>query len=64
MPGYAKDGKCVCSFRADKYLTFGFTEEANLFDEGAHLQPSSFAQKELTAAVEARIGALVKKAVS
>ena len=64
MPGYAKDGKCVCFFRADKYMTFGFTEEANLFDEGAHMQPSAFALKALTAAEEARIGALVKKAVS
>ena len=64
MPAYAKDGKCVCFFRADKYMTFGFTEEANLFDEGAHMQPSAFALKELTAADEARIGALVKKAVS
>ena len=64
MPRYAKDGKCVCFFRADKYMTFGFTEEANLFDEGAHMQPSAFALKELTAADEARIGALVKKAVS
>ena len=64
MPGYAKNGKCVCFFRADKYMTFGFTEEANLFDEGAHMQPSAFALKELTAAEETRIGALVKKAVS
>ena len=64
MPGYARDGTCVCFFRADKYMTLGFTEEANLFDEGAHMQPSAFALKELTAAEEARIGALVKKAVS
>ena len=64
MPGYAKEGKCVCFFRADKYMTFGFTEEANLFDEGDHMQPSAFALKELTAAEEARISALVKKAVS
>jgi hypothetical protein len=64
MPAYAKDGKVVCFFRADKYMTLGFTEDANLFDEGAHMQPSAFALKELTAAEEARIGALVKKAVS
>ena len=64
MPGYAKDGKCLCFFRVDKYMTVGFTEQANLFDEGAHMQPSAFALKELTAADEARIGALVKKAVS
>ena len=64
MPGYAKDGKCVCFFRADKYVTLGFTEEANLFDEGAYMQPSAFALKDLTAAEERRIGALVRKAVS
>jgi hypothetical protein len=64
MPGYARDGKCVCFFRSDKYLTFGFTEAANLFDEGARMQASSFSLKELTAAEEARIGELVKKAAS
>jgi uncharacterized protein YdhG (YjbR/CyaY superfamily) len=67
MPAYAKDGKVVCFFQsADKfkarYATFGFSDEANL-DEGA-MWPTSFALKELTAAEEARIGALVKKAVS
>jgi uncharacterized protein YdhG (YjbR/CyaY superfamily) len=67
MPAYAKDGKVVCFFQsADKfksrYATFGFSDEANL-DEGA-MWPTSFALKELTAADEARIGALVKKAVS
>ena len=68
MPAYAKDGKIVCFFRGvilgkiERYMTFGFTEEANL-DEG-HLWPTAFALKELTAAEEARIGALVKKAVS
>ena len=68
MPAYAKDGKVVCFFRGailgknERYMTFGFTEEANL-DEGA-LWPIAFALKELTAAEEARIGALVKKAVS
>ena len=67
MPAYARDGKVVCFFTsADKfksrYATFGFNDDANL-DEGA-MWPTSFALKELTAADEARIGALVKKAVS
>jgi uncharacterized protein YdhG (YjbR/CyaY superfamily) len=67
MPAYAKEGKVVCFFQsADKfkarYATFGFSDEANL-DEGA-MWPTSFALKELTAAEEKEIGALVKKAVS
>ena len=67
MPAYAKDGKVVCFFQSaqkfkSRYATFGFSDAANL-DEGA-LWPTSFALKELTAAEEARIGALVKKAVS
>jgi len=68
MPAYAnKDGKVVCFFQsADKfkarYATFGFNDDANL-DEGT-LWPTSFALKELTAADEATIAALVKKAVS
>lgn len=67
MPAYAKDGKIVCFFTsADKfksrYATFGFNDDANL-DDGA-MWPTSFALKELTAADEARISALVKKAVS
>jgi uncharacterized protein YdhG (YjbR/CyaY superfamily) len=67
MPAYARDGKVVCFFQsADKfksrYATVGFSDEANL-DEGA-MWPTSFALKELTAAAEAKIGALVKKAVS
>jgi uncharacterized protein YdhG (YjbR/CyaY superfamily) len=67
MPAYAKDGKVVCFFQsADKfksrYATFGFSDKANL-DEGA-MWPTSFALKELTATEEARIVALVKKAVS
>ena len=67
MPAYAKDGKVVCFFRdtqkfKERYMTLGFNQEANL-DEG-HLWPIAFALKELTAAEEARIGALVKKAVS
>jgi hypothetical protein len=64
MPGYAKDGTCVCFFIAEKYMTFGLTEKANLFDDGARMQPSSFALKELTAVEEERIAALVRKAVS
>jgi uncharacterized protein YdhG (YjbR/CyaY superfamily) len=67
MPAYARDGKVVCFFTsADKfksrYATFGFNDSANL-DEGA-MWPTSFALKKLTAAEEARIAALVKKAVS
>ena len=67
MPAYARDGKVVCFFTsADKfksrYATFGFNDSANL-DEGA-MWATSFALSELTAADEARIGALVKKAVS
>ena len=66
MPAYAKDGKVVCFFQSaqkfkTRYATFGFNEAANL-DEGA-MWPTSFALKELTTAVEARIAALVKKAV-
>jgi uncharacterized protein YdhG (YjbR/CyaY superfamily) len=67
MPAYAKGGKVVCFFQSaekfkSRYATFGFSDEANL-DEGA-MWPTSFALKELTAAEEARIVALVKKAVS
>jgi hypothetical protein len=67
MPAYAKDGKVVCFFRSgqkfkERYMTLGFNDVANL-DEG-HMWPIAFALKELTAAEEARIGALVKKAVS
>jgi uncharacterized protein YdhG (YjbR/CyaY superfamily) len=67
MPAYARDGKVVCFFQsADKfkarYATFGFSDEANL-DEGA-MWPTSFALKKLTANEEAKIAALVKKAVS
>jgi hypothetical protein len=67
MPAYAKDGKVVCFFRGaqmfkERYMTLGFSDQANL-DEG-HLWPIAFALVELTAAEEARIGALVKKAVS
>jgi uncharacterized protein YdhG (YjbR/CyaY superfamily) len=67
MPAYAKDSKVVCFFQPahkfkTRYATLGFNDSANL-DEGA-LWPVAFALKELTAADEARIGALVKKAVS
>ncbi len=67
MPAYARDGKIVCFFQsADKfkarYATLGFSDPANL-DEGT-MWPTSFALKELTAADEAKIAALVKKAVS
>ncbi|MDP8957291.1 MAG: DUF1801 domain-containing protein [Actinomycetota bacterium] len=66
MPAYAKDGKVVCYFTPgskfkSRYATFGFNDDANL-DEG-NMWPVSFALKELTAAEEARISALVKKAV-
>ena len=67
MPAYAKDGKVVCFFQSaqkfkSRYATLGFSDEARL-DEGA-MWPTSFALKELTVAEEARIAALVKKAVS
>jgi uncharacterized protein YdhG (YjbR/CyaY superfamily) len=67
MPAYAKDGKVVCFFQSahkfnSRYATFGFNDAANL-DEGG-MWPTSFALKELTAAEEAKIAALVKKAVS
>jgi uncharacterized protein YdhG (YjbR/CyaY superfamily) len=66
MPAYAKDGKVVCFFQSaqkfnTRYATFGFSDAANL-DEGA-VWPVAFALTKLTAAEEARIGALVKKAV-
>src|SRR6202050_1161109 len=67
MPAYARDGKVVCFFQSaqkfkTRYATFGFMHESNL-DDGA-MWPTAFALKELTAAEEAKIGALVKKAVS
>src|SRR4051794_19655278 len=67
MPAYAKDGKVVCFFQSaekfkTRYPTFGFSETANL-DKGA-MWPVAFALKELTATEEAKIVALVKKAVS
>jgi uncharacterized protein YdhG (YjbR/CyaY superfamily) len=67
MPAYAKDGKVVCFFQsADKfksrYAMLGFSDEANL-DDGA-MWPTYFALTKLTAAVETKIRALLKKAVS
>ena len=67
MPAYAKDGNVVCFFQSaqkfkTRYATLGFSDKANL-DEGA-MWPTAFALKGLTAAEEARIGALVKKAVN
>ena len=67
MPAYAKDGKVVCFFQSaqkfnSRYATFSFSDKANL-DEGA-MWPTSFALKELNATEEAKISALVKRAVS
>jgi uncharacterized protein YdhG (YjbR/CyaY superfamily) len=67
MPAYAKDGKVVCFFQSAqkfnaRYATFGFSDKANL-DEGA-MWATSFALKELTDTEEAKISALVKRAVS
>ncbi|MGH7902947.1 MAG: iron chaperone [Candidatus Dormibacteraceae bacterium] len=67
MPAYAKEGKVICFFQSGqkfktRYATFAFSDKASL-DEGA-MWPTAFALTELTAADEARIGALVKKAVS
>jgi uncharacterized protein YdhG (YjbR/CyaY superfamily) len=66
MPAYAKEDRVVCFFRSaqkfkTRYATLGFSDEANL-DEG-HMWPTDFALKELTASEEARIAALVKRAV-
>jgi uncharacterized protein YdhG (YjbR/CyaY superfamily) len=67
MPAYAKDGNVVCFFQGaqkfkTRYATLGFSDKA-ILDDG-HMWPTAFALKELTAADEARIGALVKRAVS
>jgi uncharacterized protein YdhG (YjbR/CyaY superfamily) len=67
MPAYARDGKVVCFFQSaqkfkSRYATLGFSDRANL-DEGA-MWPTAFALKELTEAAEARIGELVRRAVS
>jgi hypothetical protein len=67
MPAYARDGKVICFFQSGqkfktRYATFGFSDQANL-DDGT-MWPNAYALTELTAADEARIAALVKKAVS
>jgi uncharacterized protein YdhG (YjbR/CyaY superfamily) len=67
MPAYAKNGKVICFFQSaqkfkTRYATFGFQHDAKL-DEGT-MWPVAFAVKELTAADEARVAALVKRAVS
>ncbi len=67
MPGYAKGGKVMCFFQSaekfkSRYATFGFNDKANL-DDG-DMWPTAFALTEVTAAVEKRVGALVKRAVS
>jgi uncharacterized protein YdhG (YjbR/CyaY superfamily) len=67
MPAYAKDGKMICFFQSaqkfnTRYATLGFSDKANL-DDGT-MWPTTFALTELTAADEARIGALVRQAVS
>jgi len=67
MPAYARDGRVVCFFQSmekfrTRYATFGFMHEANL-DEG-NMWPTAFALRKVTAAEEAKIAALVKKAVS
>ena len=67
MPSYARDGKIVCFFQSaqkfkTRYATLGFSDKANL--DAGDLWPTAFALKELTAASEARIGELVKQAVS
>jgi uncharacterized protein YdhG (YjbR/CyaY superfamily) len=66
MPAYAKGDKVVCFFQSankfkSRYATFGFSDQANLDDGG--IWPTSFALKDLTAADERRLAALVKKAV-
>ena len=67
MPAYARDGKVVCFFQSaqkfkTRYATLGFSDKANL-DDGS-MWPTAFALKEMTATEEARIGALIKKALS
>lgn len=67
MPAYAKAGKVVCFFRADKYMTFGLTDNANLvLEPGApdQLRSASWFLDSLDDATEARIAAIVRKAAS
>ncbi len=66
MPAWAKDGNVICFFQSGqkfktRYATLGFSDKANL-DEG-HMWPSAFAVKQLTPAEEAKIAALIRKAV-
>jgi hypothetical protein len=65
MPAYAKDGKVICFFRADKYLTFGLTDNANhALEEGAphQLRESAWFLTAIDDATEARLAAIVRKA--
>jgi hypothetical protein len=67
MPAYAKDGKVICFFRADAYMTFGLTDKANLdLEDGApdQLRETSWFFTALDEATEARLSAIVRKAAS
>jgi len=67
MPGYAKDGPCVCFFRVDKYMTFGLTEKANFtLEEGAphQLLECAWFFTALDDATETKLSAIVRKAAS
>ena len=67
MPAYAKDGKVICFFRADKYMTFGLTDKANHFREAGvphQLLESAWFFTALDDATEARLSAIVRKAAS
>lgn len=67
MPGYAKDGPCVCFFRVDRYMTFGLTEKANFtLEEGAphQLMECAWFFTALDDATEARLSDIVRKAAS
>jgi len=67
MPGYAKDGKVICFFRADKYMTFGLTDKANLTrEEGAphQLLESAWFFAALDDATEDKLSAIVRKAAN
>ena len=67
MPAYAKDGKVICFFRADKYMTFGLTDKANhaLEDGASHqLRESAWFFTAMDDATEAKLSAIVRKAAS
>ena len=67
MPAYAKHGKVICFFRADKYMTFGLTDKANLdlAEDAPHqLRESAWFFTALDDATEARLSAIVRKAAS